>query len=355
LNTAGSSDKPAVRRVLLFALLAAAVFVLLLGDIAMGSVSIPPGDILRALAGRTLADPTAARIVIDFRLPKALTALLSGAALAASGLILQTLFGNPLAGPDVLGLNAGASMGAALLVLGASPRGGSALFAFIPGSLGPIGMALASSAGAAAVLLVVLAISMKAEGNAQVLIAGLMIGFIANSLVSFLVYSALPQEVSAYLSWTFGSFQGAGPAEVPVFAAVCASGALGAILLSKPLDALLLGPRYARSMGLGLGATRTAAIIVSSVLGGAVTAFCGPVAFLGIAAPHAARALTGSQRHAVLTPAALLTGASMALAADILTQFPRDGSVLPLNALLSLIGAPVVLFLVLKRGREILR
>jgi iron complex transport system permease protein len=355
LNTTASSDSPAVRRAMLLALLAAAVLALLLGDIAMGSVAIAPGDVLKALSGKTLTDPTTARIIIDFRLPKALTALLAGAALAASGLILQTLFGNPLAGPDVLGLNAGASMGAALLVLGASRSGGAAIFAFMPGAPGPLGMALASSAGAAAVLLVVLAISMKAEGNAQVLIAGLMIGFIANSLVSFLVYAALPQEVSAYLSWTFGSFQGAGPAQIPAFAAACGLGALGAILLSKPLDALLLGPRYARSMGLGLGATRTAAIIISAVLGGAVTAFCGPVAFLGIAAPHAARALTGSQRHAVLTPAALLTGASLALAADILTQVPRNGTVLPLNALLSLIGAPVVLFLVLKRGREILR
>jgi len=354
LSTTASSNKAGIRIALLLAALLAGVLVLFAADIASGSARIPPGEALSALLGRAAPESAAARIVLSFRLPKALTALLAGASLAASGLILQTLFGNPLAGTDVLGLNAGASAGVALLMLGAGAGGGSELFARLPGFLGPVGTVIAATAGAALVTAIVLSISLGAEGNAQVLIAGLMIGFIANALVSFLIYAALPQRTSAYLSWTFGSFQSPGPAELPALAGAASAGIAAALLLSRPLDALLLGPRYARSMGLDLSATRGAAIAAAALLGGAVTAFCGPVAFLGIAAPHAARALLRSQRHAILMPATLLSGAAMALGADILTQLPRNGSVLPLNPLLAALGAPVVLYLVLRRGREIL-
>jgi iron complex transport system permease protein len=349
LNILSSSSKSA-RAAVLLAVLTAGALLLFAADLGSGSVGIPPGRIISILLGRSGAGSADALIILRFRLPKAIVALLAGAALACSGLILQTLFGNPLAGPDVLGLNAGASIGVALLLLGANAAGGS-FFSALPSALGSAALPVAAAAGAALVLLGVMAVSARAEGNAQVLIAGLMAGFIAGSIVSFLVYFALPQKVGLYLSWTFGSFQGVPARSLPAFTIACGIGITAALLLAKPLDALLLGPRYAKSLGLDILPARAAAIAAASLLGGAVTAFCGPVAFLGIAAPHLGRLLSRSQSHALLMPVTLLSGSCLALAADILTQLPRNGSLIPLNPLLSLVGAPIVLWLALRRGK----
>lgn len=339
------------RRILLtLAGLALAVLALFLLDLASGSVRIPPGEVLSALLGRGAGDEARTRIVLVFRLPKAVTALVAGACLAVSGLLLQTLFSNPLAGPDVLGTNAGASIAVALILLAARTSSGSR-FLGESGAAGSAALAMAASLGAAAVLGLILLISLRLEGGNAILIVGLLVGFMAGSVVSFLVYFAMPQKVPVYLAWTYGSFQSVTGTQLPVLAAAGGTGLFLAFLLIKPLDALLLGDRYAASVGVNVKAARSAVVAAAALLCGSVTAFCGPVAFLGIAAPHAARGLAGTQRHAALLPAAILSGSLFALLADVLTQVPRNGAVLPLNPLLALTGAPMILLIAFGRSR----
>lgn len=321
------------------ALLGAAVAALFALDIAAGSVSLPLGQVLSALAGR--AEGPAATIVLLFRLPKALVALGAGAALAASGLLLQTVFRNPLAGPDVLGINSGASIGVAAAVLLAGETSASSLL----GSLGLGGYALislAASLGAAAVLALILALARRFEDAVSLLILGMLVGYVAGSAVSLLVYFASPQKVQVYLSWTYGSFSGVTLAKLPVFAAFLAAGFLVLLRAAKPLDALLLGERYAASVGVDVRLERTRAIAASALLTGVSTAFCGPIAFVGIAAPLAAKRLFRSSDHAFLIPASSLLGSAFCLGADLASQLPRNGAVLPVNPLLALVGAPII-------------
>jgi iron complex transport system permease protein len=322
---------------------------LFLADVASGSVRIPVGDVASALMGTGTGNPAWDKIVLLFRLPKAIAALVAGACLAVSGLLLQTLFANPLAGPDVLGTNSGASIAVALVILASGSASGTA-FLEGTGLAGSAILALGSSLGAALITAVILAVASRVEGANAILIVGLLVGFMAGSLVSFLVYFALPQKVPVYLAWTYGSFQGVTRAQLPVLSGIGSCALALSFALAKPLDALLLGERYAYSSGVNVRLARSAIVATSALLCGAVTAFCGPVAFLGIAAPHAARGLMRTQRHALLIPASLLCGSVFALGADLLTQIPLSGAVLPLNPLLALTGAPVILAIVLRRG-----
>jgi len=340
--TAAEPRKPGPRSAALprFALLAILAAGLFAADLAFGSVRIPLAEVGRALVGRS-SNEAWTSIVAIFRVPKALTALAAGAALAVSGLILQTAFRNHLAGPDSLGIGAGASVGVALVVL-ASGSSGSALLAGL--GLAEYGLlSLAASAGAFLVLLLVLALSRRFEDAVSLLIVGILVGYLAGSLVSLLVYFGSPQKVQVYLGWTYGSFSSVTRRELPVLLGSVALGLGLTANSSKSLNALLLGERFAESLGVRVRAARTRVLVAASILAGAATAFCGPVAFLGIAAPHAARRFFRSSDHAVLIPGSALFGGVFALAADLASQAPGGGAVLPVNPLLAFIGAPIIL------------
>ena len=327
---------------------------LFLADLALGSVRIPLSALLDALFGRP-TDPGWASILRLFRLPKALTALAAGAALAVSGLILQTIFRNPLAGPDSLGIGAGAGVGVAIVVLAAGraggPAGGSAFLAGL-GLAGYAVISIAASAGAFLVILVILLFARRIENGVTLLIVGLLVGYLAGSLVSLLVYFGSPQKIQVYLGWTYGSFSSVTVGQLPVLYAAVALGLALTARSSKSLNAIFMGERFASSLGVRVKGARTRALVAAAVLAGAATAFCGPIAFLGIAAPQAARRAFRSSDHAVLVPGAALLGSIFALAADVASQAPGAGALLPINPLLALIGAPIILSLFLRGSRE---
>lgn len=335
------------RSALLFPFLGVAVVVLFAVDVGFGSVRIPFTDVMRAIAG--LAENESWNVIVRvFRIPKAITAILAGAALAASGLILQSVFRNPLAGPDSLGIGSGASIGVAVLML-ASGQAGAALF----GSLASVGYAalvIAASSGAGIVLALILFLSRRFERGVTLLIVGLLIGYLTGSLVSLLVYFGTPQKVQLYLGWTFGSFSGVRTGELPVFAAAALAGLALTVRSSKALNAFVVGESFAGTLGIRVKRERTRLLAAAAILAGSVTAFCGPIAFLGIAAPQAARRLFRSSDHATLLPGTMLVGIVIALLADIASQAPGGGIVLPINPLLALIGAPFILAMFARRG-----
>ena len=324
-------------------LLALLLLVLFLADLSLGSVSIPPAEILKILSGRNAEKLAWEHIIWQFRLPKALTALAAGSALACSGLQMQTLFRNPLAGPFVLGISSGASLGVALLVMAGSAFGG--LLVTNAQAL----TVLAATAGSALVLFLVLAVSARIQDSMTLLIIGLMFGSLAGAVVSVLQFFSQAEQVQAYLIWTFGSLAGTNWNELAVLLPVCVAGLLLGLLLAKPLNALLLGDRYAESMGVPLKKVRLWIIISTSMLAGGVTAFCGPIAFVGLAVPHLTRLLIPTADHRRLLPAVMLGGAILLLLCDILSQLPGTEEVLPINAVTSLLGAPVVIWLIVRR------
>jgi iron complex transport system permease protein len=336
-----------MRRTALFAALACLLAAAFAANLSLGSVRIPLSDILRILTGGTPARASWASIVRLIRLPRALTALLAGSALATAGLMMQTLFRNPLAGPFVLGVGSGASLGVALMVLAAG--GSASAFFAAAGLLGDSGLVLAAALGAAGVLALVLAASRRIRNVMTLLILGLLFGYAAGAGVSVLISLSSAERIQAYISWTFGTFGGTTWSQLRVLAPLVLAGVLGAQLARKPLNALLIGEDYARSMGLGLRRTRIALLVLTSLLTAAVTAFCGPIAFLGVAIPHLGRGLLSSSDHRLLLPGCALLGGAAALLADLAAQLPGSAAVLPLNAVTSLIGAPVIIAVVLKR------
>jgi iron complex transport system permease protein len=327
------------------AILALAAFTL---SLFVGSVDIPPQQVLTVLLGEEPARAAWSTIVLDFRLPKAIAALLAGGALAVSGLSMQTLFRNPLADPYVFGLSAGASLGAALVLLAAGGVG-VAMMAGL-GLAGDAAVTLAAAAGAALVMALVLLASRWVRGTVTLLIIGIMIGYVAGALVSVLAHAAVPERLQAFINWTAGSFSSVTWSQMPIYAGVLAVGFGLSALMAKPLNALLLGDTYAASMGVPLGRARVSIIAATALLAGGVTAFCGPIGFLGLAAPHLARALLKSSDQRLLLPATALLGGTLALCADVVAQAPGATAVLPLNAVLALIGAPVAIGVIVRRG-----
>lgn len=315
-------------------------------NLALGSVRIPLGDVAAVLTGGESAKPSWTYIILEFRLPKALTAVLAGAALAVSGLQMQTLFRNPLADPYILGINAGASLGVALVVLATGAATG---FLSNVGLLGDLSLIAAAIAGASLVTGLVIVAARWLRHAMTLLILGLMLGYATGAVVSILIYFSVPEQIQAYISWTFGSFGGVTGRQLAILAPVIGGGLLLAWLLTKPLNALLLGEAYARSMGANVRRVRFWLIAGTSVLAGAVTAFCGPIAFLGVAIPHLCRALLRTSDHRMLAPATMLMGGLAALLADLVAGVPGSRSVLPLNAVTALLGAPVVVWIVLRR------
>lgn len=311
-----------------------------------GSVSIPPRSVLAILAGHT--DGTKASwqyIVIESRLPQALTATLCGASLAVSGLMLQTAFRNPLAGPSIFGINSGAGLGVALVMLG---LGGS----LSVGSLqlgGFLAVLSAAFVGAMAVMAVVLFFSTLVRSDVMLLIVGIMIGYLANSAISLLNFFATDEGVKSYMVWGMGSFGGVSMRQMPLFATVTLVGLLLALLLIKPLNALLLGERYAENLGVNTRRVRNQLLLATGLLSAVTTAFCGPVAFIGLAVPHVARLLLQRADHRLLMPATMLSGAATALLCNAVCFLPGEQGVIPLNAVTPLLGAPVIIYVIVRR------
>ena len=331
------------------AMVALAAFLL---SLAVGSVRIPLDEIVAVLLGGDASKTAWTTIVLKFRLPKALTAMLAGAALSVSGLQMQTLFRNPLAGPFVLGISSGASLGVALTVLLAGVAvglGGSTTLLAGISLAGDTSLALSAIFGSGLVLLLVMAVARRVQSGMTLLILGLMFGYATSALVSVLIYFSVVERIQAYISWTFGSFGGVTWRQLQVMAPAILLGLAGGHLLMKPLNALLLGETYALSLGLNVRRVRLGIIGSSAVLAGVVTAFCGPIGFLGIAVPHLCRSLLHSSDHRLLLPAVSFMGATLALGADIVAGLPGSQLTLPLNAVTALIGAPVVIWVILRQ------
>lgn len=334
---------PGRRRIrYLRAALAALAFLLFIADLCFGSVRIPAEEVFRAMGGQ--ASQEAWNIIVRvFRFPKAIAAVLAGAALAVAGLILQSVFRNPLAGPDSLGIGAGASIGVAILMM-ATGNSAAGLFGAM-NALGYTALALAASLGSAAVIAVILALSRKFERGVTLLIVGLLVGYLTGSFVSLLVFFASPQKIQLYLGWTYGSFSGVRLPELPIFAIIIAAGLLLAGRSSKALNAFTISENFAGTLGIRVKSERTRLLASAAILAGGATAFCGPIAFLGIAAPQAARRLFRSSDHRVLMPGSMLVGIVLALLADVVSQAPGGGAILPINPLLALMGSPVIIAL----------
>lgn len=325
--------------------LSALILLLFVLNLLLGSVSIPASDVLRILMGDTSEKSSWQFIVLQSRLPQAITAVFCGASLAVSGLMLQTAFRNPLAGPSIFGINSGAGLGVALVMLFLG--GGLSI-----GSVSVSGFAailLAAFLGAMAVMAVIFFFSTLVRNNVMLLIIGIMIGYISNSAISLLNFFATDEGVKSYMVWGMGSFGGVSMANMPVFLTVSLAGLVGALLLIKPLNALMLGDRYAENLGVNILQVRNWLLVITGLLTAITTAFCGPVAFIGLAVPHIARLLLTTDNHRQLLPATLLCGAAVALICNLLCFLPGESGVLPLNAVTPLIGAPVIIYVIARK------
>src|SRR3990167_8713291 len=323
------------------------VFVL---SVALGSTPIPLRRVVLALMGTLPDDDTSAIVVTTIRLPRSVPAMLAGASLGIAGLQMQTLFRNPLADPFALGISSGASLGVALVVLG-SGYGAAAAFGTAVGIRGDALITAAAIVGAALVLGLVLLVSSRIANPTTVLILGLMFGYAVSAVVTVLVGASQPERLQQWAQWGFGSFSGVTWQRLQLFGPLTFFGVLIASATTKQLNALLLGENYARSMGLAVRRARLLTMLGASVLGAVVTAFCGPISFLGIAVPHLCRGLLGTSDHRVLVPAVVLMGSAVALVAQIVSLLPGNAGVLPLNAVTSLMGAPIVVAVLLRSRR----
>lgn len=335
-------------RSLFFGILIVALLLIFLLDLTLGSVAIPLQEVVNILLGQEPEKITHANIILKFRLPKAVTATLAGAALGVSGLQMQTLFKNPLAGPFVLGISSGASLGVALVVLTASLTTPTLLNNL--GIITNFGLVIAASVGAGSVLGVMLVVSRRVQDTMTLLILGLLFGYATGGIVSILLQFSTRERMQSYIMWTFGSFAGVTWKQLIVLIPVILLSLLMALWQSKSLNALLLGESYARSVGLTVEKTRFSIITSASILAGGITAFCGPIAFLGVAIPHLCRSLFNTSDHRILIPSVIILGAILALIADLFSQLAISEMVLPLNAITALIGTPVVTWVILRRN-----
>jgi len=317
-------------------------------NISLGSVSIPLKSIFNSLLG-SANNESWQYIIQDYRLPKAFTAILVGSGLGISGLLMQTLFRNPLAGPFVLGISSGASLGVALVILGSGFFGG--VFAAL--LISKWSVVIAASLGSFLVLLAVLIVSSKVRDTMAILIIGLMFGSITAAVVSVLSYFSSAEQLQQYIFWGFGSLGNLSWNELFIFFVIYCFGIILSIASIKGLNTLLLGENYAKSLGLNIKQSRLIIIIATSLLAGTITAFAGPIAFIGLAIPHMTRQIFNTSNHKVLLPAVFLFGAIVMLICDSIAQLPTSDYTLPINAITSLIGAPVVVWLLVRKRKMI--
>ena len=335
------------RTILCFILLSLLLVILFVASLLLGSVSLQVKEVLGVILGQEV-DPQTRILVTHFRLPKAITALVVGAALSASGLQMQTLFRNPLAGPYVLGISSGASLGVSLFLLGAPLLGVSVASE----TLRNIGVVGSAWIGAALILAVIMAVLVRLKDIMAILILGMMFGSAASAIVQILQYLSPDSALKSFVVWTMGSLSGVSLQQLGLMSGIVVAGLALSIYLIKPLNLLLLGENYARTMGLNIRWIRFLLFASTTLLAGTVTAFCGPIGFIGIAVPHVARMLTGNADHRVLMPASMLMGSVTMLLCDIIAQLPGHEMVLPVNTITALLGIPIIV-LVIVRNRKI--
>lgn len=316
---------------------------LFMANLLVGSVSIPASDVLRILMGEEAGKASWRFIIWQSRLPQALTALLCGASLAVCGLMLQTALKNPLAGPSILGIDAGASLGVALVMLA---FGGSITTTAFSVS-GFVSIMLGAFIGAMAIMALILFLSTMIRSSVMLLITGIMVGYIASSAISLLNFFATEEGVQSYLIWGLGNFGGVSMQQMPLFAIVVLIGLFLSVLLIKPLNALLLGERYAENLGVNTWRVRNYLLVITGLLTAITTAFCGPIAFIGLAVPHVARLILGTENHNSLLPITILTGSAVALLCNLICVLPGENGIIPLNAVTPIIGAPVIIYVIL--------
>ncbi len=332
-----------------FLILTILLIVCFFANISLGSVSIPVKDVFNSLLGNTIENEAWQHIIQNYRLPKAFTAVLVGSGLGISGLLMQTLFRNPLAGPFVLGITSGASLGVALVIMGASLFGG--FFATL--LLTKWSLVIAASLGSFLVLLAVIMVSAKVRDTMAILIIGLMFGSITAAVVSVLSYFSSAEQLQQYIFWGFGSLGNLSWNELLIFLLVYCFGILFSIISLKSLNTLLLGENYAKSLGVNIKQSRFIIIIATSLLAGTITAFAGPIAFIGLAIPHITRQVFNTSNHKILLPAVFIFGAIVMLICDSIAQLPTSDYTLPINAITSLIGAPIVIWLLVRKRKMI--
>ena len=333
----------------LLVLLAIALVLLAIANVLWGSLNIPVDDVWQILCGGEVEEhPAWSIIILQGRVPQMLTALLTGTALGTCGLLLQTAFRNPLAGPSILGIDSGANLGVAivLLLLGGTASIGNLALG------GHLLVVIAAMLGALAIMALLMILSRLLRSQVMLLITGVIISYVTGSIIQLLNYSATEQGVFSFVIWGMGNFASVGIERLPIFCALACIGLLLALLLVKPLDALLLGDRYAENLGIKIGRMRQMLLFVTGLLTATTTAFCGPISFIGLAVPHLARLTLGTAWHRTLLPATMLIGANLTLVCNLLSTLPRDGSIIPISVITPLIGAPVILHVILRQVRS---
>ena len=338
-----------MKRPLYIILLLVAIVILMVVNLLIGSVRIPVADVCGILAG-TESNEIWENIIWKSRLPQALTAIVAGAGLAVSGLQMQTVFRNPLAGPSVLGISNGSALGVAFVVLLSGRLGGVALSRL--GYLGDAAMSVAAIVGALAVMMLIVWISQKVRGNVTLLIIGVMIGYLATAIIGVLKFLSPEEDVKAFVVWGLGSFSRVSGDEMVLFVVLMAILLPLSFLLVKPMNLLLLGERYAANLGLNIRKARLLVILCSGVLVAIVTAYCGPIMFIGLAVPHLARALFRTSDHRMLIPATMLCGAALALVCNLIARMPGFDGALPVNSVTALVGAPVIAAVLFRRRKD---
>ena len=336
-------------RISKFFVLLVAIVVLAIVNLLLGSVKIPVADVCRILFGAE-DNEIWTNIIWKSRLPQALTAIMAGAGLAVSGLQMQTVFRNPLAGPSVLGISNGSALGVAFVVLLSGRIGGVALSRL--GYLGDAAMSVAAIVGALAVMMLIVWIAQKVKGNVTLLIIGVMIGYLANAIIGVLKFLSPEEDVKAFVVWGLGSFSRVSGDEMVLFIVLMCILLPMAYLLVKPMNLLLLGDRYAANLGLNIRRSRMLVIVSSGVLVAIVTAYCGPIMFIGLAVPHLARAIFRTSDHRILMPATALCGAALALLCNLIARMPGFEGALPVNSVTALVGAPVIAMVLFRRRKD---
>ena len=319
-------------------------------NLFLGSVQIPIDDIIGILFGKQADNVIWTNIIIKSRLPQSLTAMMAGAGLAVSGLLMQTVFRNPLAGPSVLGISSGASLGVACVVLMSGSIGGVALSKL--GVIGEVTITLSAIVGSLLIMALIAFVAQKVRGNVTLLIMGVMIGYIANAIIGVLKFFSAEEDIRAYVIWGLGSFSRVSGGQTSVFIILMLVLLPVSFFLIKTLNLLLLGDSYAKNLGLNIKRARLLVIGCSGVLVAVVTAYCGPVVFLGLAVPHICRGLFHTSNHAVILPASLLGGASLALLCNLIARMPGFEGALPVNSVTALVGAPVVMWVLFNKRKN---
>ena len=333
------------RNILLFISLAVSILFLFGLNLVIGSVQIPFADVLDILCGRFTGKESWEYIILENRLPQTLTAILCGASLSVCGLMLQTAFRNPLAGPDVFGISSGAGLGVALVMLLLGGTVSTSMFTVS----GFLAILTAAFIGAISVTALILFLSTMVRNSVLLLIVGIMVGYVSSSAVSLLNFFASEEGVKSYMVWGMGNFGGVSMSHIPLFSILCLMGIGVSFLLIKPLNILLLGSQYAESLGISTRQLRNILLVVVGLLTAITTAFCGPISFIGLAIPHIARLLFRTENHQLLLPGTVLSGAAIALLCNFICYLPREAGIIPLNAVTPLIGAPVIIYVIVQR------